>query len=449
MPRKEFPIKSGRLFAMFIVFALQLLIGPNAFSQTLVTMHHFDAQSGGTEPTGQLLADAAGNLYGATLDLAISGNGTIFELSPPTTGGAWTETVLYTFLGGTDGESPNGSLVADAAGNLYGTTYYGGSSQQYGTVFELVRPTTPGVAWTESVLYRFQGGTSDGYTPGSGLIFDAAGNLYGETEFGGPCNDGTILKLSPPASSGDPWAETILYSFRYSCTGADGRMPVGGLVFGKGGALFGTTISGTTVGIAGGTVFRLQPPGAGQSKWAESVIHNFAGGSDGRAPYGGVTFGIAGELYGTASAGGENADGGCPNFGCGIVFELSPPAVAGGEWPETILYSFTDGDDGASPFGRVILDHNGNIYGTTTLGGILSAKYPGGGGTVFGLTPPSAPGGNWTETTLHAFTGTPSDQGLTYAGVIFGKNNRLYGTLRANDQVNPPRQYGAVFKITP
>jgi uncharacterized repeat protein (TIGR03803 family) len=204
MLRKEFRIVFGCPLFLFVALAFcQLFLAGQAFSQTLLTLHHFNAQSGGTIPLqGSLLADASGNLYGATYYGGTANDGTVFELSPPTSGGAWTETVLYGFAGGTDGRSPFASLVADQAGNLYGSTTYGGTTGDNGIVFQLVRPTTTGGAWVENVLYRFQGGSNDGTYPSGGLIFDGAGNLYGETGFGGACNDGTVFELSPPASQG-------------------------------------------------------------------------------------------------------------------------------------------------------------------------------------------------------------------------------------------------------
>jgi uncharacterized repeat protein (TIGR03803 family) len=443
MPRKEFSAASRRVISMVVgVALLQLLIATSAFSQSLVSMHHFGAQSAGRVPLqGSLLADASGNLYGTTYYGGTANDGTVFELSPPTSGGTWTETVLYSFAGGADGRSPFASLVADQAGNLYGATTYGGTIDENGVVFQLVRPTTTGGAWTENVLYRFQGGSNDGRWASGGLIFDGAGNLYGETAFGGSCNNGTVFELSPPASQGGAWTETILYSFQ-SCNGSDGAEPGGGLAFDKGGALFGTTTFGSN---AGGTAFRLLPPAAGHNQWTETVLHNFTSGSDGYNPYGGVTIDSKGNLYGTTSTGGGSNGTNCTGTsGCGIVFELSPPAVAGGEWTETILYVFTGGDDGASPFAGVIFDRNGNLYGTAVNGGIATC----GCGAVFKLTPPSTQGGAWRETTLHTFTGAGSDEGLPYSGLSFGKNRRLYGATSGNNAAKP-RQYGTVFKIVP
>jgi hypothetical protein len=211
------------------------------------------------------------------------------------------------------------------------------------------------------------------------------------------------------------------------------------------------TAYGTTVGIPGGTVFRLLPPTAGHAQWTEKVLHSFTSGSDGYNPYGGVTIDSKGNLYGaTATGGGSNGTNCTGTSGCGIVFELSPPAVAGGEWTETILYVFTGGNDGASPFAGVIFDRNGNLYGTVVNGGLgtCSGSYDGGCGAVFKLTRPSTQGGAWTETTLHTFTGAGGDEGLPYTGLTFGKNGRLYGATSGNNGAKP-RQFGTIFKIVP
>jgi uncharacterized repeat protein (TIGR03803 family) len=439
MSHKQFSAVPGRTWTTLAALSfLLVLIAASATGQTLTTLHHFQLSGGSTGPVGLLLADASGNLYGATDDEAVTGGwGTIFELSAPVTGGGWTYTTLYRFASGTDGRSPIGSLVADAAGNLYGTTGYGGTSAQNGTVFQLLRPTTTGGAWTENVLYRFQGGVTDGAGASSGLIMDAAGNLYGETGFGGPCNNGTVYELSPPASQGGTWTETILHGFQYSCNSNDGSEPSGGLTFGKNGVLFGMTAFGAVTGLSNlGTVFSLQPPAVGQTQWTERIVHSFTAGVDGYNPYGGVTVDNKGNLYGTTYSGGSGT--GCTG-GCGQIFELSP--AAGGAWTRNTLYSFNNGLDGVYPMSRVTLDRAGNLYATTGPGGL-------GCGTIVELNPPATQGGTWTETNIHPFACTLSDEGHDYSGLILGKNGILYGLAEGNLSVKPP-QYGAVFKFQP
>jgi hypothetical protein len=186
----------------------------------------------GAIPGGGLIADAAGNLYGATgVGLGQSQNGLIYELVAPTApGDAWTEVVLYRFTKET-GSMPSGGLIFDAAGNLYGTTTYGGTAT-WGSVYELSPPNVSGGTWTLNILYSFLGG-NDGKIPNGGLIFDTAGNLYGSTSYGGVCNAGTAYKLSPPASGGSSWTETLLHTFTGSCKGYnenDGLYPSAGLL---------------------------------------------------------------------------------------------------------------------------------------------------------------------------------------------------------------------------
>lgn len=173
--------------------------------------------------------------------------GVVFKLKPPATqGGSWTEGVLYRFTGGSDGGFPSAALIIDKAGNLYGTTDAGGGSSGSGVIFEIAFNT-----WTETVLYSFTGG-SDGANPCARLLIDKAGNLYGTTTFGGANDNGSAFELSPPAAQGGPWTETTLYDF---AGGHDGSDPNAGLTFGKGGQLYGTTVSGNTLGA--GTVFRI------------------------------------------------------------------------------------------------------------------------------------------------------------------------------------------------
>jgi len=213
---------------------------------TETVIHRFGTSSDGAHPAAGLTFGLRGALFGTTQ----GGNnkaqfGAVFKLKPPATqGGSWTEGVLYRFTGGSDGASPNGSLIVDKTGNLYGTTYVGG--QSYGVVFEITFGT-----WAESVIYSFTGG-SDGANPTAGLLKDKAGNLYGTTTSGGENNNGSAFQLTPPVGQGDPWSETTLYDFS---GGHDGSMPNASLTFGKGGQLYGTTSLGG--GPKEGTVFRI------------------------------------------------------------------------------------------------------------------------------------------------------------------------------------------------
>jgi len=328
----------------------------------------------GKSPQAALVFDAHGNLYGTTYTGGLYLGGTVFELSPEENG-SWTETVLHTFGSGHDGASPCAALIFDTHGNLYGTTF-GGGENQGGTVFEL---SLRDGSWTETVLYSFQdsddGNPDDGSSPNGGLIFDAAGNLYGTTYTGGAYGIhqyGTVFELTPKHGGG--WTEKVLHSFG---SGTDGQNPSASLVFDTHGNLYGTTYAGGA--YQDGTVFKLSPRQGGG--WTETVLHNFdfvGGLSDGLGPYSNLILDVAGNLYGTTSEGGNSS---CNSRrGCGTVFELSP---RDGGWTETVLHRFGvylgDGQygDGQFPFGGLILDSHGNLYGTTQHGGAY------GGGAVF------------------------------------------------------------------
>lgn len=270
-------------------------------------LYNFTGPYDGRYPHGDLVFDAAGNLYGTTDAGGVycslyQGCGTVFELSPNGSGG-WTETVLHSFNNdGTDGINPICALILDAAGNLYGTANdagaYGG-----GIVFEL---TPAGGSWTETVLYSF-GALPDGRAPDAGLVFDTAGNLFGTTRTGGNDNVGTVFELAPNGSGG--WTETVLHSFG---DGDDGFQPLyGSLIFDARGNMYGTTQEGGT--YAYGTVFELTPAGGGS--WTETVLYSFDG-EDGWFPFAGVTFDASGNLFGTTYFGGVNK--------AGNVFELTP-----------------------------------------------------------------------------------------------------------------------------
>jgi len=400
-------------------FIALLLFAGSAFAATPSekVLYSFAGGSDGSYPEAALVADGAGNLYGTTSQGGSSncsaGCGTVFQLTPPTTQGAqWTETVLYRFAGGSDGAAPASNLIFDAAGNLYGTTNGGGNVSSGGTVFQLTPPLAQGGAWTETVLYRFAGGR-DGKTPLAGLVFDQAGNLYGTTLFGGTANAGTVFELMPPATQGGAWTETVLHTFGH---GNDGLDPEAGLILDNAGALYGTTITGT--------VFKLTPPA-----WTEKVLFSFTGGgNNGSWPC--ALTARQGLLYGLTRLGGSQAN-------TGIAFQLTPPA-GGGAWTESTLYSFTGGNDGGEPCGALVSDQAGNLYGTSSGNG---QNIP---GSAFQLTPPSTTGGPWIETTLHTFGG--GNDGLSpLAGVVFGKGGALYGTTSGGGSYGR----GTVFRVVP
>jgi uncharacterized repeat protein (TIGR03803 family) len=402
------------------------------------------AKDGGY-PSSGLTMDSSGNLYGTTQfggvvsapcnpEYSPLGCGTVFELSPNGTGG-WTETVLYNFLGGSDGQYPSSGLIFDQAGNLYGATQAGGASNN-GTVFELSHGSG---GWTETILYSFQGGTTDGASPQGNLIFDQSGNLYGTTSSGGNLSSdcdyfgggscGTVFKLSPNGSGG--WTETVLFEFPGSYapgSTTDGSSPNGGMVFDQAGNLYGTTQAGGSGPCTGadfgcGTVIELSH---GVSGWTETVLYNFQGGSDGALPQAGLIFDQSGNLYGATQEGGQTSTGNpdCNNAspypGCGTVFELSPN---GGGWKETILHTFQMKNDGGYPSSGLIFDQKGNLYGTAGAGAGSSPA----DGMVFALSPKGS--GGWAETILYNFQGG-LDGSNPQGGVIFDQAGHLYGTTR-------------------
>jgi uncharacterized repeat protein (TIGR03803 family) len=354
------------------------------------------------------------------------------------------EKVLLNFSG-KNGDAPYGSLILDAAGNLYGTTIDGGGD--VGAVFELT--PTGGGAWTEKLLRSFHGGPDDGAVPLAGLIFDAAGNLYGTTAAGGTGSScgfsgcGTVFELTPAASG--LWTRKILYSFGENSK--DGFEPFGSLIFDAHGNIYGTTYGGGGVAqvcsnssaTGCGTVFELTPKAGGG--WSEKVLHSFGNGTDGRNPYSNLFLDAAGNLYGTTLVGGTGSS--CSDMGCGTVFELTPKA--GGGWAEKVIHNFTNnGKDGFLPFSSLIFDAAGNLYSTTGEGGIGGSSCNSSGcGTVFELT--RRAGGGWAEKVIHDFTNNGKDGFQPIAGLIFDAAGNLFGATSFGGTYAK----GTVFKLSP
>jgi uncharacterized repeat protein (TIGR03803 family) len=421
------------LAALAVLSFLNLTALSQAFAASESLLWNFGNGDDGNTPVAGLAMDKSGNLFGTTQDGGIYGEGTMFELTPQSAGG-WTESVLFSF-GGTDGSSPEAGLLI-ANGNLYGTTG-GGGTYGYGTVFEL-EPQTGG-GWAESVLFSFNG--TDGNGAFSGLTMDSSGNLYGTT-YSGSTGLGTVFELTPPPSGGTPWTESILWNFP---TEAGGFYVAASLIMDTRGNLYGTASAGGTCfsdGFPsacqpsqtldfGGTVFELTPPVSSGEPWTESTLWNFGNGGDGQMPDAGLIADSSGNLYGTTKLGGRY--GGFASGG--TVFKLTPPSRSGGKWTESVLWSFGNGTDGAEPRAGLIMDSSGNLYGTTAQGGADTD------GTVFELTPPSKSGGSWTESILLSFNGTDgSDPG---AGLIMDNNGNLYSTTETGGAYGA----GTVFKV--
>ena len=427
---------AARLLRVRIVASVfVILLSLSAWAQTEKILYRFSGGNDGGEPTSNLIFDGAGNLYGTTFDggSAECSCGVVFRLSPKA-GGDWAETALHAFTGGAGGGAPALGVTFDAAGNLYGATSVGGSSscrfdnQGCGVAFRL-SPNSGG-SWDETVLESFAG-INTGFTPIGSLLLDSSGNLYGTTYYDGQ-SGGVAFELSPSAS-GD-WRETVLHKFADS---PDGAGPLAALISDSAGNLYGTTFGGGIFGT--GTVFELSNSGA---QWSEKVLYSF-GKKSGYSLYAPLVMDAAGNLYGTTMAGGQRGNKQCPDGGCGVVFELSP--AASGDWQETVLYAFSGLTDGGSPRGGVVLDAEGNIYGTTEYGGRSAGGS--GYGVVFKL---SQTAGVWKETVLHTFTGVP-DGALPIASLVLNAAGNLYGTTTqgGHSGCEGNTGCGTVFEITP
>jgi uncharacterized repeat protein (TIGR03803 family) len=375
---------------------------PSSFS----LLYQFKSGRGGSSPYSSLILDAQGNLYGTTMIDGAYSNGTVFKVSPQ-----GKETVLHSFTGtGGDGANPVAPLVRDAAGNLYGTTEYGGlfgyacGPNGCGTVFKI------DPSGKETVLYRFTGVNGDGMNPEQGLARDSAGNLYGATFQGGTYSDGntfgTVFRIDAAGK------ETVLHSFNpFAPPYTDGGFPLGGsLIRDSAGNLYGTTYIGGLASV--GTVYKLDTSGS------LSILYEFSGGTgDGAYPYGTLARDPAGNLYGVTYFGGT--------FGGGTVFKLDANNN------ETIVHSFGGSGDGAPPGGGLVRDRAGNLYGTTQFGANSSF------GVVFKIDP------SGKETILHTFSGKDGN-GPDWCVVRDSKGN-LYGTTQYGGAYGG----GVVFKVTP
>jgi uncharacterized repeat protein (TIGR03803 family) len=418
MVRKAYLQPSAPTLTIVIALFLGLTLTGVAQAQTESVLYNFGGSGDGNSPQTALISDTAGNLYGTTSAGGPVQAGTVFKLSHGTSG--WTETILYSFAGGKDGAQPCGGLVADVNGNVYGATSQGGA-HNIGLVYKL-SATTSG-PWKKSVLFNFsssQGGTPPiAWFPMS-LIMDTSGNLYGVTLYGikHPAG-GTVFKLSPTNSG--PWLHSVLYEFT---GGTDGQFPaLRNLTFDAQGNLYGTAVNGGTYGA--GVVFKLTPTQSGP--WTQTILHTFTGAIDGASPNGGLVFDKAGNLYGTTLSGGSAK---CYP-GCGVVFKLSPNKS--GPWTAHQLFVFQNGE---SPYGGLIFDTAGNLFGTTSLSGT-------GYGTVFKLSPTTS--GSWSLTVLHSFAGLPNDGGWPHATLFRDGTGNLFGSTFFGGKFSG----GVVFEITP
>jgi len=394
-----------RTLAALLTILLAAFMAIPAHAQTFNEIYSFQQNAVGAQPNAGVTLDRNGDIYGTNYFYGV-GYGTVYKLTNHN--GAWMPTVLYEFQGGMDGANPAARVVFGPDGALYGTTSAGGNNgcnnQGCGTAFRLAPPPsackTSVCFWTHTVLYRFTDGTDGAIPQYADLIFDSAGSIYGTAQGYSLPNLGSVFKLT---NSGGNWTETTLYTFT---GGSDGQYPDGGVIFDGAGNLYGTTET---------TVFELSPSKGG---WTETIIHGFVGLNEGFGSEAGVVFDSAGNLYGSTSIEGPG--------GAGSIFQMTPSggswdlniindggdligtnlkfgadgnlygvkiaargddgeafrlSFSNGSWTYTLLHAFTGGNEGASPYDGMVMDANGNLWGTTSLGGVH--KY----GMVYEITP--------------------------------------------------------------
>jgi uncharacterized repeat protein (TIGR03803 family) len=426
------PTFNRALKAAFALFTLALATMAWADKETV--LHAFNGTAGGTNPSS-LVMDASGNLYGVlqgggeTRCSPPFGCGAIFKLTK-NSGESWTKSTVHLFTGGNDGGNPS-HITIDAKGNIFGTATTGGSSECFdgcGVVFELSPNSSGGMK--ETVILSFQGPNADGGEPSSVQV-DAAGNLYGVAYgFGGAA--GEVFELSP--NPGGSWTETILHNFSEA-----EELPQGRLAFDKSGNLYGVTAGGGTFGH--GTVFELSQSADGP--WTETIIYNFAGWpTDGVEPEGGLIIDAAGNLFGTTAFGGANPgpNGDCIGH-CGTAFMMSK---SGGTWTETVIANFAITANGNLPLAPLIMDASGNLYGVNASGGTNAW------GTAFKLSPLS--GGAWSTSVLFPFKNA-RDGGTPEGALVMDSNGNLFGTANSGGGPNGPglanSGHGVVFQLTP
>jgi uncharacterized repeat protein (TIGR03803 family) len=402
------------LFVLAINLAFSNLAGAGTKEKVL---HRFDYKHGAF-PAADLIEDEQGNLYGVTSGGDINGYkcgvydcGVVFELSR-SAGGGWTYSVLYAFKGGADAGNPDGRLIFDKQGNLYGAAASDGPNGG-GAIFKL----TPGSggSWTESFAHSFPSNGNDGYFPAGDLVSDAKGNLYGSTLSG---LGGVVYELSPQPDGS--WSETVLCHFDNESYGEE---DFSGVVVDEQGNVYGSTFLGNDQLHSKGTVFELSPNSHGG--WNEKIIHNFLGTFDGSSPRSPLTLDSAGNLYGSTTAGGAN--------GLGTIFKLS--LGSRGKWQEKVIYNFNYDNGLASPE-RVVFDSQGDILGTSFGGGST------GSGMVWELSPHT--GGGWKAKVLYNFQN--GSDGSRPLGLLIGNDGSLCGPTESG---GGRYGYGTVFEVVP
>jgi uncharacterized repeat protein (TIGR03803 family) len=454
--QRQRPTAFAVLLALFAVATF--VTTTRSAAQTERVLHSFTyvGPKDGAGPYGGVVIDSSGNLYGATNNGGagqctyygtVVGCGTVFEFS--TEAGAGRYKILHNFQeNGKDGYSPVASVTLDSAGNLYGTTSYGGSGlcsngfsvTGCGTVFEL--SPKAGGGWSYKILHSFRATSPDGSYPEGNITVDSAGHLYGTTFGGGAYGYGTVFELAP--ASGGGWTYKVLHSFNND--GVDGyysnAQTIGYILYT--GSTLALDASGNLYGVTDwggannyGSVFKLTRSSGGV--WTEAVVYNFDY-TDGANPTGALTFDASGNLYGTTVYGNL--------ANSGTVYELTP-----GSWSLTQLHYFTCCSDGYAPQAGVTFDASGNLYGTTVWGG-SQACGPLGCGSVFELTPAS--GGLWTETLPETFSNIATNGANPVGGLAIDAAGHIFGTTLDggtgecyNYDGQPVDTCGTVFEIRP
>ncbi len=422
--------------AILLLALVTVCLGSVAQAQTFSVLHTFTNGLDGAYPSaGGLTIDHAGNIYGTTAFGGVrrsecswngpnGGCGTVFRMVRK--GSGWLLQTLYDFHQANDGYTPDQILSFGPDGSLYGSTFYGPGSacggDGCGTAFKLRPPATncktANCLWTETMLYQFQG-YPDGSQPAGGrMTFDSAGNIYSTTSWGGTgYYYGNVYELTP---SGSGYTESVLFNFTSVYTGGASRS---GVIFDQAGNLYGTGTNGGGPDSAG-VLFQLTPSAYG---WTEHVLHSFVSATDGATPGGALVTDPAGNLYGVTTSAGPN--------GGGTVWKLSP---SGDSWTFSVLYAFTGTYD-QGPFGGLVIDAGGNLYGATYAEG----RY--GAGTVFKLSPSN---GGWTYTSLYDFTGG-SDGANPSSGLARDASGNLYGVTEWGGSGQGEQGYGVVWELTP
>lgn len=405
-----------RLGILALVAAIvTVAAGAARAANTTPVIYSFAGGNDGEYTDTELVMDAAGNLYGTSVQGGTFGGGTVFQLTP--SGSGWTHTVLYNFTGGADGGEPYKGVTLDANGNLYGTAVTGGSGSCEGGCGVVYRLTNSGGVWTESVIHAFSGG-NDGSGPGSPVSFDRHGNLYGTTPTGGADGFGVVYQMKSDA--GGIWKLRVIHAFTGGTDGLGGS--ASRLLLDAAGNIYGVNTVGGANGF--GNVYELTLSGG---TWHLITLYSFQDQPDGASPYGGVIFDKDGNLYGTTYYAGAND--------VGTVYKLTHN---NGSWTESVIYSFKGGSDGDAPISTLVTDAKGNLYGTTSDGGAASC----GCGTIFRLTHGS--GGTWTESVAYRFPGTPQ-AAFAYNGMVSDSKGNFYGATVHGGTGND----GAIYQFTP